>query len=165
MAAKQVLWNVEIDGIPYKIELAKNKITINDGESIPLSKFKNKSKVIYNEFNIPVAGKEMVLYSGVTGTVLTMDGRDCATGKEYIAPVMPKWAWIFVVLYAVNFFLLIGGAIGGAISAGFAWMTISVASSRQTTGKKFFICLGIYIGITIIEFFLALFLFRTMNAV
>lgn len=28
---------------------------------------------------------------------------------------IPGWAWVFVVLHALNFFLLLGGAVGGAI--------------------------------------------------
>lgn len=33
---------------------------------------------------------------------------------------MPKWGFIFIVLYVVNFAFLMGGAIGGALNAGFA---------------------------------------------
>ena len=32
MAAKEMVWNFEAQGIPYKIELVKNKVSINGAE-------------------------------------------------------------------------------------------------------------------------------------
>lgn len=61
--------------------------------------------------------------------------------------------WVFVVLHAVNFFLLIGGAIGGAMCAGFAYLSGWVASNKKmSTVARVFACLGMWIGAIILEF-------------
>lgn len=164
MAKKQDVWNVAVNGLPYKIQLAKNKISINDGEEVKLKKFRHKSNFPNMEYYIPVADKELVLYVGQSfGTVLTMDGRDCLSGEVFEAPVMPKWAWIFIVLYIIDFTLLIGGAIGGAINAAMAYFTIDVASNtKKSLGKRVAICIGSWLVATIGEFILAVFVLSIM---
>lgn len=90
MAAKQYLWNVEIDEIPYKIEYVKGKVSINNGEAVSLNKFRHNSKLGSSEIFIPVGDKELVMYSGNFGVVLTKDGKNCLTGEPFTPPVMPS---------------------------------------------------------------------------
>lgn len=156
MAAKQYLWNVEIDEIPYKIEYVKGKVSINNGEAVSLNKFRHNSKLGSSEIFIPVGDKELVMYSGNFGVVLTKDGKNCLTGEPFTPPVMPKWVWVFVVLYAIDFFALLGGLLGGAINFGAFGLTTTIASSAKTTGKKLALCIGLYVILTVLEFVIAL---------
>lgn len=160
MAAKTHTWNINIDEVPYKIEFTKNKISINNGEAVKLNKFKSKSKFPSSEYYIPLGNREAVLNIRPNGDpVLTIDGRDCVTGEPFTLPVMPKWAWVFIVLHGINFFLLIGGAIGGACFGGLSFMTAAIASDeKSSTGKRVGICVAIWLVASVLEFILALFL-------
>lgn len=158
MAAKTFSWNINVDEVSYRIELMKNKVTVNGGEPVKLNKLKQQSKYPNMEYYIPVGSKEVVLNVRPGGEpVLTMDGRDCVTGEPFELVAMPKWAWVFVVLHGLNFFLLIGGAIGGACFGGLSALTISLASNREMSkGKRIGICVAIWLVATVIEFVLAL---------
>lgn len=84
--------------------------------------------------------------------VLEMGGFDCKTGEEYIAKKLPAWGWIFIILHMANFFLLIGGAIGGAITALTIGMTVTLAGdSSKKLINRVLACIGIYIGAVIID--------------
>ena len=45
------------------------------------------------------------------------NGIDCKTGQPFVEVVMPKWIWVFWAIYIADFFLFLGGALGGAINA------------------------------------------------
>ena len=63
-----------------------------------------------------IEGKEAVLHITQFGApVLSHNGRDCATGEKYVPRKVPGWTWVFTILHAIDFFLLIGWAIGGVI--------------------------------------------------
>lgn len=158
MAAKTYSWNVNVEDASYKIELRKNKLTINEGEAVKLNKLKNKSKFPNMEYYIPLGNKEVVLNIRQSGDpVLTMDGRDCVTGEPFELNELPKWAWVFIVLHGINFFVLIGGAIGGACFGGLSVLTAAVASNNEmSTGKRVGICVAIWLVASVIEFLLAL---------
>ena len=73
----------------------------------------------------------------------------------------PKWVWIFVVLHAINFFLIIGGAVGGALQGAVICFLVSVSSNqKKTTAVRVLSCLGIWIAATVVEFILALFFYN-----
>lgn len=46
MAAKEMVWNFEVQGIPYKVGLKKNTVSINDAEPVKLSKLARKSTLL-----------------------------------------------------------------------------------------------------------------------
>lgn len=165
MAAKEMVWNVEVDNIPYKIVYKKNQVSVNNGEPMKLNKLQKTNGSRETNYTIPVESKELVLHiRQYAEPVLTMDGFNCSTGEEYVPVSIPKWVWIFVVLHAINFFLLIGGAIGGAIQGGVDWWMISVSSNqKRTTAVRVLSCLGIWLGATVVEFILAVFIVSVLG--
>ncbi len=158
MAVKEKIWNVVVDEVPYKVTLAGNKISVNNGEPV---KFTKLEKAIGegkgSNYIVPLGNEEAILrVSTYGGVALTMDGKDCLTGKEYEAPKAPWWVWIHVVIHALGFIFLIGGAIGGAVQAGVDIMMLSVASdnSRNET-MRIAICTGILVISLVLQFVLA----------
>ena len=164
MAGKAYSWNVNVDGMPYKIEFIKNKVFINNNDPIKLGKFKSKSKFPNMEYHIPLGSKEVVLNVRSVGEpVLTMDGRNCVTGELFAFSSMPKWTWLFIVLHGINLFFLIGGAIGGACFGGLTVMTAAIATNEEmSTKKRVILCLVIWMVATMLEYILALFIARLM---
>lgn len=157
MAAKEMVWNFEVQGIPYRVELKKNAISINGAEPVKLNKLARKSSLTETHYSIMIEGKEAVLHIKQFGAaVLSYDGRDCATGEAYIPSKMPGWAWVFIVLHAIDFFLLIGGAIGGIIQVLIISAIAAVSSNRKkATGVRVLVCVGIWLLSTIAQFILA----------
>ena len=149
-------WHIDVDGIIYDVVFEKKKVSINCETPIPLIKYKKfKGGMLESGFEIPLGNKLAVLWqrgNGVDGPVLTMDGRNVENGEVYEPIVVPKWIWVFNVLYIINFFLVIGGALGGALNAGFAYITASVAANKKkSTITRVLICTGIYLGITAVS--------------
>ena len=157
MAAKEMVWNFEVQGIPYRVELKKNAISVNGAEPVKLNKLARKSSLTETHYSMMIEGKEAVLHVKQFGAVvLSYDGRDCATGEEYIPARMPGWAWVFIVLHAVDFFFLIGGAIGGILQVFIITAIAAVASNRKkSTGVRVLVCIGIWLLSTIAQFILA----------
>ncbi len=158
MATKTYAWNINVDDNSYKIEFNKNTISINGGEAQKLKAFRNQSRYPHMEYYIPVGSKEVVLnLPQGREPVLTMDGRDCITGEPFELMELPKWAWIFVILHLVNFFLIIGGAIGGACLGGLSVATTMVASNNtMSTGKRVGICTAIWLVGSLLELVLVI---------
>lgn len=158
MAAKEMVWNFEVQNIPYRIELKKNKVSVNNAEPVKLTKLARKSNLLETNYSMMIEGKEAVLHIRQFGApVLSYDGRDCATGEEYIPRKVPAWAWVFIVLHVLDFFLLIGGAIGGVIQVLIIAAMASVASNtKKSTGVRVLVCVGIWLLSTIVQFILAL---------
>lgn len=158
MAAKENIWNFEVQGIPYRVELKKNKVSVNNAEPVKLSKLARKSNLLGTNYSMMIEEKEAVLHITQFGApVLSYDGRDCATGEEYIPRKVPGWAWVFIILHAIDFFLLVGGAIGGVIQVLVIAAMASVASNtKKSTGMRVLVCVGIWLLSTIAQFILAL---------
>lgn len=157
MAAKEKVWNFQVQGIPYRIELKKNQVSVNGAEPVKLNKLTRKSNLIETNYSIMIEGKEAVLHIRQFGApVLSYDGRDCATGEEYIPVKMPGWTWVFIVLHVIDFFFLIGGAIGGVVQMLIIAAMASVASdTKMSTGVRVLACLGIWLVSTVVQFILA----------
>lgn len=157
MAAKTYSWNIVVDEVSYKIELTKNKVSVNGADPVKLNKLKQQAKYPHMEYYIPVGSREVVLnIPQGKEPVLTMDGRDCVTGEPFEMVPMPKWTWVFIVLHIINFFLIIGGAIGGALAGCFCMTTTMIASdTKMSTGKRVGICVAIWLGASVLEFILA----------
>ena len=157
MAAKEMVWNFEVQGIPYRVELKKNAISVNGAEPVKLNKLAKKSSLTETHYSMMIEGKEAILHVSQFGAVvLSYDGRDCATGEEYIPAKMPGWAWVFIVLHAIDFFFLIGGAIGGILQVFIVTAIAAAASNRKkSTGVRVLVCIGIWLLSTIAQFILA----------
>lgn len=157
MAAKEMVWNFEVQGIPYRVELKKNAISVNGAEPVKLNKLARKSSLTETHYSMMIEGKEAVLHVRQFGAVvLSYDGRDCATGEEYIPAKMPGWAWVFIVLHAIDFFFLIGGAVGGILQVFIVTAIAAVSSNRKkSTGVRVLVCIGIWLLSTIAQFILA----------
>lgn len=157
MAAKEMVWNFEVQGVPYKIELKKNKVSVNGNEPVKLTKLARKSSLLETNYSIMIEGKEAVIHIRQFGTpILSYDGKDCATGEAYVPAKVPGWAWIFIVLHAINFFVLIGGAIGAALQVLIiAAMAAVAANTKKTTAVRVLACVGIWLLSTIVQVILA----------
>lgn len=157
MAAKEMVWNFEVQGIPYRVELKKNAISVNGAEPVKLNKLARKSSLTETHYSMMIEGKEAVLHVRQFGAVvLSYDGRDCATGEEYIPAKMPGWAWVFIVLHVIDFFFLVGGAIGGILQVFIVTAIAAAASNRKkSTAVRVLVCIGIWLLSTIAQFILA----------
>ena len=113
MAAKNKVWNIDVEGIPYKIEFEKNKVIINNGTPLKLKQLKKLSgSTVETNYELPIENGDVVLHIRTSELILSYRNRDCETGEEYVPMTIPGWAWVFVVLHALNFSLLLGGAVG-----------------------------------------------------
>lgn len=121
-------WNVKIDDRMYNIELKGRKLKVN-GENLKLRKYRKKTGLVHEEYEIPVGSKNALLVlRNMGGTVLVIDDKDCATGEEYVPVKIPGWAYIFIVLHCVNF---INGALGAFLAVVGISLTASVSSNRK----------------------------------
>ena len=148
-------WNITDGEHVYKIVFEKNKVAIDNAPPVALRKLERKPQPHSIEaiYKIPVGGREANLHIDYMGSVvLEMDGFDCKTGEAHIAKKMQAWSWIFIILHIFNFFLLIGGAIGGALTALAIAMTVTLAGdSSKKLIKRVLACIGVYIGAIIID--------------
>lgn len=152
---KSTNWNITDGEHVYKIVLEKNKVAIDNAPPVALRKLERKPlpHSIEAIYKIPVGGREANLHIGYMGSVvLEMNGFDCKTGEAYIAKKMQGWSWIFVILHIVNLFLLVGGAIGGAITALAIAITVTLAGDNsKKLIKRVLACIGVYIVAIIID--------------
>ena len=121
-------WNVKIDDRMHNIELKGRKLKV-DGENIKLRKYRKKTGLVHEEYEIPVGSKNALLVlRNMGGTVLVIDNKDCATGEEYVPVKIPGWAYIFIVLHCLNF---ANGALGTFLAVVGITLTASVSSNRK----------------------------------
>ena len=106
------VWNVTVDGEGYEIKYINNKkIIVNDRE-LRLKDYQKNLTMTTTEYEIPLGSqKALLIVGGLNSARLIMDGVDCGS-KEADAPesaqapgtaVLPKWAYIFVILHCINF--------------------------------------------------------------
>ena len=95
-----------------------------NGQKVKLKELMSRKEGMFRIYQVPVGGKEASLYvnNWVGGMKLAMDGIDCATGAPFTPPVLPKWAYVFMVLHCVNF---INGALGALLAIAGVAATIS----------------------------------------
>ncbi|MBR4085180.1 MAG: hypothetical protein IKK33_12960 [Lachnospiraceae bacterium] len=164
--AKELVWNIIVDDMPYVIKLVGNKVIVNNSEPIKYTKLKKAvGEGKGANYELPVGYKTAILrISSYAAPVLTLDGRDCSTGEFYEAPKMPWWVWIHVVIHALGFVFLIGGAIGGAIQGGVIMIMMSVSAQKQkSTIYRVAVCTGILFVSLIAQFLLAYFILTTFG--
>ena len=164
MAAKEMVWNFEAQNIPYKVEFKKNAVSINNAEPVKLNKLTKKTNLLGTDYSMMIEGKEAVLHiRSFSAPVLSYDGRDCATGEEYIPAKVPAWTWVFVILHAIDFFLILGGALGGAIQALVIILIAAIASNpKMSTGVRILLCAAIWLLSSALQFVLVMFLASLM---
>ena len=157
---KTQTWNVVVDDFTYRVEASNKEITVSPGTTEKIRKLKRSGKAFEQIYTVPVADKTAEMHVDYFGKrTLVYDGVDCTTGEVYVPFKMPAWGWVFVVLHAINFLLLIGGAIGGVLDVLLIGWTARIAGSQQgKTAGKVFKCIGIYVVSTIIELILVIFL-------
>lgn len=154
-------WNVKLDEFSQcNVVLDNNKISINHADPVKLGKFSNKGNILERHYAIPLGSQNAVLYIGSQNDgrpVLTLNGIDQATGQPYEPVKIPGWIWVFNVLYIINFIMLVGGALGGATWTACAYLSARIATGKnQSTAVKVLVCVGLYIGTSIIGLVLAL---------
>ncbi len=165
MAAKEKVWNVTVEEVPYKVTLVRNKISVNGSEPVRFTKLqKAVGEGKGSNYIVPLGNKNAILRVSSVGLVaLTMDGIDCMTGKAYEAPKIPWWAWIHVVIHALGFFFLIGGAIGGAIQGGVICLMLAIASdNKESDAHKIGVCTAILAVSLLAQFGLAYLIVRAL---
>ena len=144
--AKEFVWNIVEEDVPYIIKLVGNKLTVNNNAPVKYTKL-NKAVTEGKgaNYEVPVGNKTAILrINSYAAPVLTLDGRDCSTGEIYEAPKLPWWVWIFVVIHALGFVFLVGGAVGGAIQGCVIVLLMGVASQKnKSTWLRVALCTAI----------------------
>ena len=71
-------------------------------------------------YELPLGPKKAEFYvnTWVGGCKMTMDGIDCATGKPFTPPKLPKWAYIFMVAFLA--LAALGGVTGVSCNENFS---------------------------------------------
>jgi len=147
------------EGAPIRVTLIKNRIvSVNGGPETKLTTYKApEGNFAEKVFDIPLGNGEIAKLCLSNKQILTYNGRDVETGQTYTAMVLPKWVYVFVTLYVVNFFAILGGALGGATSAIGAFLSARISSDEnKSTGKRVILCILLYLGITAASLVLAL---------
>lgn len=135
-------WDVKIDDQMYNLELKGKKLTIN-GETLKLNKYKKKTGLIHEEYEVPVGSKTALLViRSMSAPQLVIDNKDCATGEEYVPIKLPVWSYVFVVLHCINF-------INGAIGCGIAVIGIALTTS-VSCNKKFSVIVKVLLDLAIL---------------
>ena len=155
------MWTVEVDGLQYKVELRKNKIFVNDEKMKKLKKVKG-SNIVECGYIIPLGSKETVMY--VTNNSIkntdarfTIDGVDVSTNEPYEMAQTPKWLMVFLVLYIVDFFVCMGGAVGAVSNLLFYYAATRIAmDDKKSNTSRIIQNVLLWVGATALELFVAL---------
>lgn len=123
------VWNVNVDGMGYNIELKNNNKLVINGEELKLKNYKTKTGLIHTEYELQLGSKRALLViMSMRAPQLVIDNRDCETGKEFVPIKFPVWSYIFVVLHCLNF---LNGAIGGALAVVGVMIVMAVSSNKE----------------------------------
>ena len=162
-------WNIQLaDGGVAQVEIFGNrKVSINGSEAVKLKDLLNKeeSSIFEKGYDLPLGNGEVAkYYIQNLKTALTYNGIDIDTGKEHTPFKVPGWLYVFFVLYCVDFFAFLGGALGGilyvcAISLGY---NICKKPELKTSSKVLFNTL-IYIAATVIGIVVAVAVSLALN--
>ena len=104
-------WNVVVDGRQYEIKARGGSLVVN-GEKNKLKNLMSKKDGMWKIYELPLGPKKAEYYvnTWIGGAKLAMDGVDCATGKPFSAPKLPKWAYVFFIGFLA--LAALGGAMG-----------------------------------------------------
>lgn len=142
--AKEFVWNVVVDDVTYLVKMVGNKVAVNNNDPIKYTKLKRVAGKGAN-YEVPVGNKTAILrITTYAAPALILDGMDCSTGEIYEEPQLPWWIFILIVLHALGFVFLIGGAIGGAIQGCVIVVLMNIASqNNKSTMTRLCTCAGI----------------------
>lgn len=148
-------WKLKVNERPYEIKLGGSKVIVNN-EKIKLKSLNCRREGMFRIYEVPVGEKTAELYvnAWIGGTILVMDGKDCATGEEFVPVKLPKWAYVFVALHCLN---LMNGALGALLAILGVGATVSVSSNpRFHTALKLLIDICLVILSAAVVFGMAL---------
>ncbi len=137
-------WDILVDGKAYKIKAGGSKVIVND-EKIKLKSLNNRREGMFRVYELPVGDKtaELHINTLLGKLVLVMDGKDCATGEQFVPVKLPKWSYVFLALHGLN---LVNGAVGAGLAILGIGATISVSSNpRFSTVFKVLFNIGMVI--------------------
>lgn len=102
----------------------------------------------FGETELPIPEARVLLVSGVWSPQLVVDGVYYQSQKPYrLSEKLPPWIYIFLALYVLGFFFLVGGAIGGALAFLGAVTSMKVSMMPEySTPVQISICCGILIA-------------------
>ena len=152
--AKKLVCNVESQGMMHQVTVSGNKVTVDGNAPMKIKDLPKEKRKSGAAITIPLSQMDScILYrSSFTGDSLVHNGIDCKTGQPFVEEVMPKWIWVFWAIYIADFFLFLGGALGGAINAAAAVVTGSIAMKKNTdTGVKVILCIVFCVIVTLVE--------------
>lgn len=158
--AKQVnTWDVMVGENVHHVEFKKNKITIDGGVPQKIKEFPITRETGFQKVNIQLDNEEVYLYISTFGQfALVQNGINLATGEAYDATPLPKWIWAFWALFIVDFVVVCGGAIGGALNfLGAGLVTKIVSKNEDSVGKRAALAALTWLGFTVVEIIIALF--------
>lgn len=159
--AKVKTWNFNTtDGTSVEVSLRKNTwISVNGGEEVHAKKIKNKedSNAFETVFDIALPNGEVAkLFCSTTQKHLVYNGKDVNTGEAYEVEKIPGWEWVFIVLYIVNFALILGGALGAVVNLFAAAASVRIATrSKKSTGMKVLLSILLFVGVLVLSLLVA----------
>jgi hypothetical protein len=152
-------WNFTEGENTYNVVFEKNKlISVNGSEPVKIAKLKSKeSNILEAVYDVDLGdGKVAKLCMRKKEFTLVYDGKNVENGQPYEIINVPKWAFVFEVLYIVNFFLIMGGAVGACVSLIGAVVSATIASNKKMNNvAKILACVALYAVLTVISFFVA----------
>ena len=139
----------------YHVNLKNNTKVIVNGETLKLRKFKKKSGLVHEEYEIPLGSKKgTIILKNMSAPQLIIDGKDCATGEDYVPVKTPKWAYLFVALHFIN---CINGALGAVLAVIGVSLTVAVAGNKKmNVAIRVVLCIAILLVAFLAVFGIAL---------
>ncbi len=157
--AVQGNWNyVDPNGVWHNLTLEKSKVSIDGGAPFRINKYRAPGgNMVESVFQIPNEHNcDLKINIRAGKAILTHNGIDVQTGRTYTPPKMPGWIWVFYVLFIAEFFLIVGGAVGGGIFGSAAFICSGLAvNDKMKTSTKILACIGVLIGFTAIGILVA----------
>lgn len=116
----------------YEVKAKGYKLVVN-GEAVKLKNLMSKKSGMWKIYELPLGAKKAEYYvnNWIGGVKLVMDGVDCATGKPFTAPELPKWAYVFLIVHLAYILFLMGGALGVLMAFLGMVATISVSCNKN----------------------------------
>ncbi len=148
-------WNVVVDGRQYEIKSKGSSLLVN-GEKVKLKNLMSKKDSMWKIYELPLGPRKAEFYvnTWVGGCKMTMDGIDCATGKPFTPPKLPKWAYIFMVAFLA--LAALGGALGILLGmVGIVAVTGVSCNENFSVPVRILIDLGILIACVAVDFGIA----------
>ncbi len=163
--SKRKEWNFSTDGENnFNVVFVDNKyVSVNGGEEIKIQKIKAKeSNMLEAVFDVDLGNGQIAKLCCLKKDVtLVYDGKNVETGAYYEITRIPKWAYVFVSLYVVNFFFILGGAMGICVGFICSMISSSIASNEnKSMVARVISCIVLYVIVTLISYLLVVNIFN-----